>query len=230
MCSISGCRLSFKIQMKSYKVNRIDKKPLCTVEFSKAEVGNIDQIREESSSHHPPTAFALLHDKRNLYLRFDIDDQYVKSVHTELHSAVSQDSCVEFFVRPKSDKGYFNFETNAGGTLLASYIEDWTRTPDGFRQFRKLPVELCRKIEIISSLPRTVYPEIKTPAKWHVALKIPVVILEEFTGKLSCDSGSLWRANFYKCAGKTSHPHWLSWSPVKKLNFHVPDEFGELEF
>ena len=26
---------------------------------------------------------------------------------------------------------------------------------------------------------------------------------------------AVWRVNFYKCADDTSHPHWLTWSPVE---------------
>jgi len=41
-----------------------------------------------------------------------------------------------------------------------------------------------------------------------------------------------WRANFYKCADSTSHPHWLTWSPVDHPtpHFHLPAFFGTLEF
>jgi hypothetical protein len=45
-------------------------------------------------------------------------------------------------------------------------------------------------------------------------------------------SGVRWKANFYKCADKTSHPHWLTWSPVDypTPKFHLPQFFGTLEF
>jgi hypothetical protein len=41
-----------------------------------------------------------------------------------------------------------------------------------------------------------------------------------------------WRANFYKCGDKTSHPHWLTWNPVDKPrpDFHLPQYFGTLVF
>jgi hypothetical protein len=44
--------------------------------------------------------------------------------------------------------------------------------------------------------------------------------------------GVTWRANFYKCADKTSHPHWLTWAPVNypKPKFHLPEYFGRIEF
>ena len=45
-------------------------------------------------------------------------------------------------------------------------------------------------------------------------------------------TGVSWRANFYKCADKTSHPHWLTWAEIDYPNpkFHLPDFFGRLDF
>jgi hypothetical protein len=43
-------------------------------------------------------------------------------------------------------------------------------------------------------------------------------------------TGQTWRANFYKCGDLTSHKHWASWQPVKELNFHRPEDFGEIVF
>lgn len=44
--------------------------------------------------------------------------------------------------------------------------------------------------------------------------------------------GTRWRANFYKCADKTSHPHWLTWAPVDypKPKFHLSGFLGWIEF
>jgi len=40
---------------------------------------------------------------------------------------VWKDSCVEFFIQPRPDAGYFNLEMNAGGAHLCCYIEDPAR-------------------------------------------------------------------------------------------------------
>jgi len=58
-----------------------------------------------------------------------------------MEDPVYKDSCVEFFVKPKPDKGYFNFEFIAVGTLLCSYITDPERTREGFREFVSVPEE-----------------------------------------------------------------------------------------
>ena len=43
--------------------------------------------------------------------------------------------------------------------------------------------------------------------------------------------GERWRANFFKCAENSKHPHWASWSPIGPiLKFHQPNRFGELYF
>ncbi|MDD2597707.1 MAG: carbohydrate-binding family 9-like protein [Kiritimatiellae bacterium] len=216
--------------MKSYTVNQIKACDLGGVDFSKAEAGSVAEVRVESSDHHPAVNFALLHDTRNLYLRFDVADCYVKVVHSGFHSPVYRDSCVEFFVRPRADRGYFNFEVNAGGALLLSYVEDWRRTATGLKKATSLTDELCRRIEIISSLPHIVDPEITTPTNWDLSLKIPLCVLEAHAGELGSLAGKTWSGNFYKCADGTSHPHWISWSPVEELNFHAPECFGELRF
>ena len=59
-----------------------------------------------------------------------------------------------------------------------------------------------------------------------------VDILEKYAQVTHPQPGGIWRANFYKCADKTSHPHWLTWSVVDKPrpDFHVPQFFGILEF
>jgi hypothetical protein len=56
--------------------------------------------------------------------------------------------------------------------------------------------------------------------------------MEKYSTFVKPAPGVKWRANLYKCADATSHPHWLTWSKVdyNRPNFHLPDYFGELEF
>ena len=216
--------------MQTYRILRISHATLCNADFTQAEEGSLECIRPESSDHRPKVRFALLHDRSNLYLRFTVNDRYVRVVHTGLQVPVYKDSCVEFFVQPKPEGGYFNFEFNAGGAMQVSYIEDPERTPGGFKKAVPLPTEYCSRIEIRPSLPETVDPEITGPVAWSIAARIPFSIMEAYTGDLSVGSGAVWHGNFYKCGDETSHPHRLSWLPVKELNFHAPECFGMLLF
>lgn len=198
--------------------------------WAQAELGRVTHFREESSDHRPDACFRLLHNETHLFIRFQVADRYVRSVQTEYQSPVCTDSCTEFFVRPRPDKGYFNFEVNAGGTLLLYYVEDPTRTPTGFKKRQSVTAEWSKKIVMWHSLPKVVDPTITDPVDWGNGWIIPVALLEAYAGPLGTLSGQHWQANFYKCGGDASHPHWASWSPVSELNFHLPACFGDLIF
>ena len=193
-----------------------------------AEEGRVALFHEKSSDHRPDVRFRVLHDNANIYVKFEVKDRYVRSVQTAYQGSVCTDSCVEFFVRPRAGCGYFNFEINAGGTLLLYYIENHARTPAGFEKFREVSAEWVRQVQIWHSLPAVVEPEMAVPVTWGIGYRIPVALFEAYTGPLGKISGQTWRANFYKCADKTSHPHWGSWAPITALNFHLPECFGEL--
>ncbi len=192
----------------------------------------IDQFRPEGSDHRPRAVATVTYDQVGLRVVFVVADRYVRCVHSEPQSAVCMDSCVEFFVRPRPDRGYFNFEANCGGALLAFYITDWRRlgAERKLAGFSPLMAEEIAQIQISASLPGRVEPEIIEPVEWRLEMFIPFKVLAKYVGPLGDLPGQCWRANFYKCGGDTSHPHWAAWNPVSELNFHVPAEFGELKF
>jgi len=216
-----------ELKMMTYTARRCVGSGVDGVDFAHADVGRLGQVRPESSDHRPEVVFRVLHDSTSLYVRFDVKDQYVRSVQTAYQSPVCTDSCVEFFVQPKADKGYFNFEVNAGGTLLLYYVEDPTRTEKGLAKFTPVSEAWGKRVAIRSSLPGEVTPEVVRPMTWCVRFEVPFALFEAFVGEVE-KSNTVWRANFYKCGDKTSHPHWLSWSPVSALNFHLPLCFGAL--
>jgi hypothetical protein len=190
----------------------------------------VDQFRPESSDHRPRTECKLLYDASALYGIFRVFDRYVRCANTRFQDPVYQDSCVEVFVKPKADRGYFNFELNCGGALLSYYIVDSTRAPGGFKDFTPLDSDDDRRIRRYHSLPEVVDPEILEPTTWLLEFSIPFAVLEGHVGALGPVAGSAWRANFYKCGDETSRPHWAAWSPVDELNFHVPEQFGSIRF
>jgi len=198
--------------------------------WARAETASVDQFRPESSAHSPRTLVRLLHGPGGIRGIFHIDDQYVRSVRTRYLDQVWKDSCVEFFMKPRTDRGYFNLEMNAGGAHLCYYVEDPTRTPQGLKKYFPLPEEEGRQFQVRSSLPKTVDPELREPVSWELNFFIPFAVLEKHVGPLGAMSGQSWRGNFYKCAEDLSHPHWVSWSPVDEFNFHLPRCFGTIHF
>ncbi len=198
--------------------------------WNMASVANIASFRPESSPHRPQTSLRLLHNGRTLAGIYHVRDQFVRAVRMNYFDEVWKDSCVEIFLQPKPDSGYFNLEMNAAGAHLCCYIEDAERAPGGFKKFTKLPPEFGKRILVQSSLGRVVEPELAEPVAWQVAFSIPLEVFEEYTGPLGTLSGQRWRGNFFKCAEEISRPHWASWSPVDEFNFHLPRCFGTISF
>lgn len=189
----------------------------------------ISNFRPESSSHRPLTRLKLLYNEEGIFGIFKVEDRYVICSHTRYQDPVYKDSCVEFFLQPKPEQGYFNFEFNCGGALLSSYITDPTRVPGGFKGVRPLSNEEGRQIEIHTSQPPVIDVETNEPITWQLTFFIPLKLLRTYVGRLDAAPGTNWKANFFKCADESSHPHWAAWSPVDQLNFHLPHCFGVLK-
>ncbi|MDP2157457.1 MAG: carbohydrate-binding family 9-like protein [Nitrospirota bacterium] len=198
--------------------------------WDQADTLELIHFRLEGSDHRPKTSVRLLYDSSGIFGIFKVEDQYVRSVHRVYQSPVCKDSCVEFFVQPKADKGYFNFEFNCGGALFCSYIIDPVRTPEGFRDFVKPPEEDGKQVLIYHSMPKIVEPEITEPATWFLEFFIPFSLLEKYVGTIGNISRQTWQANFYKCGDETSHPHWASWTELPEKSFHLPACFGKIIF
>lgn len=198
--------------------------------WASADTLSVDQFRPESSDHRPVTSAKLLYSDKGIHGIFRVEDRYVRCVMKHYQDHVCQDSCVEFFVMPATGTGYLNFEFNCGGCLLASYIEDPVRTQEEFRKYTRLPESEGRQVKVYHSMPAIVDPEIAGPVEWILEYFVPFSIIKKWSGDSAPVDGSEWRANFYKCADASSHPHWAAWSPVPELNFHEPLAFGEIIF
>jgi hypothetical protein len=229
-CSGDG---SAKGKAMKYKVERLSGSLTIDGDWDKAiwrdvEPLDINQYMGDKPKHFPKAEAKVLYDDDNVYVIFRVEDRYVRAIATEYHGRVWEDSCVEFFFRPGSDDslGYFNLETNCGGTQLMNY----SRVPR--KDFDPVDVELMKQIEVAHSMPKVVEPEITEPVTWTIEYRLPVSILEQYRSIEKPAPGATWRANFYKCGDKTSHPHWLTWSVIDlpKPDFHQPSFFGTLEF
>jgi hypothetical protein len=187
-------------------------------------------FRPESTSHRPFVRCKMVYDDSHLYGLFLVEDRYIRCVHTGFQAPVYEDSCVELFVQPKPDRGYFNFEFNCGGALLASYVTDPTRIDGRVAEATPLSLEEGWRVAVYSSLPSIIEPEIKDEVTWLLEFSMPFALLTGYVGSLGKMEGQQWRGNLYKSGNRTSHPHWASWVPLSDRNFHAPWDFGELRF
>lgn len=179
--------------------------------------------------HFPKTQARFAYDPRAVYVIFRVEDRYVRAVAKAHQDPVCLDSCVEFFFTPGRDPaaGYFNLEMNCGGTMLLAHQllprADSVSVND----------EDLERIQVAHSMDRIVDPEIVEPTTWTVEYRLPIELLAKYRPGLERPApGVTWRANVYKCADKSSKPHWLTWAPVRHPtpDFHRPEFFGTFEF
>jgi hypothetical protein len=219
----------------SYLVKRALETPDISAPFdapcwADAEVMKIDRKYREGSNYNPEVNFKLKYDNEGLYGLFEARDSHVRCANTGFQSSVCHDSCLEFFVRPAAGVGYQNFEINASGAMLCMHISNPGRTANGFIEYRFLTEEEVKDIRIFHTLPDKVEPEMEGEQTYRLGWFIPFSLFKHLNGAPVPVKGTVWRANVYKCGDCTSHPHWQSWTPLRAINFHVPDEFGKLVF
>ena len=170
----------------SYTVKRVEALPAVQdawhgAAWKTAETLSIDRFHSLGSGHHPKTEARLLHDGASVAVIFRVEDQYVVSRHTRFQDPTHKDSCVEFFAQPKEGGGYFNFEMNAGGTLLLWFVEDPRRIEGKFAKYTPVPAELAGTIEVHASMPERIDPEIQEAVTWTVSYRVPKELFEAFT-------------------------------------------------
>jgi hypothetical protein len=197
--------------------------------WQKVQPLEVARYMGDKPEHFPKVQAKLAYDPANVYVIFRVEDNYVRAVAKKHQDMVCRDSCAEFFFAPGLDvaKGYFNLETNCGGTMLMHFVT----VPRKVAQ--PVPDELMDQIEVAHSLPKIVDPEIAQPTVWTLEYRIPMAIVDRFLPSAPKPApGVEWRANFFKCADQTSHPHWLTWAKVDrpKPDFHVPEYFGTIVF
>lgn len=219
-----------------YTVYRVDSLPPVSAAWddpawSSAETLTVARFHPRGSDHRPRTQARLLHDGHAIAVMFHVEDRFVVARNTQYQSPTHKDSCVEFFVKPRADRGYFNFEFNAIGTLLLWYVEK-PRGPGGvFGKYTEIPKDAAASIQVHASLEGPVREERSGPTVWTISYRVPLLLIERYTGLLAPLSGQTWRANFYKCADDSTHPHWGYWADIgDRLDFHQPDRFGEIIF
>jgi len=171
--------------------------------------------------YKPLCSFVVAVSCTRLYVLFSVISKDLRAVNTSDLSPVAEDSCVEFFLQVPGQDEYWNFEFNCIGALNASHRV--TRTSP-----TRLTLDELASIERYSSCGAEAIEEQEGTFCWDLVVSIPLQLVR-LDGDNLPDSV---RGNFYKCGSKTSHPHYVSWSPIEtsKPDFHTPDCFGTLWF
>lgn len=183
-------------------------------------------VQDPPDDFAPETELKLLHDGKKIYGLFRVRDHYVRATASRFGEQACLDSCVEFFLRPANNLRYYNFEFTAGGYLLLYNITHLRK-----KKYTVIPREDIETIERSHSLPAVIDPEITVPTTWYLGFAAPVSFFVKYGDGVSPElSGQTWTANVFKCGDATSHPHWLTWQPLPKLDFHQPECFAPITF
>jgi len=183
----------------------------------------IDEVSWKNFPYRPEVKFDIRYNRREIFLKYRVTEEYFKAEKTHCNDRVWEDSCVEFFIEPAADGIYYNMEFNAIGTCYLGAGRS--------REDRKpLPESIISELRIFSSSGNEPVYEREGRISWELTVAIP---LEVFCyHKIKTLEGREVRANFYKCGDKLKVPHYLSWNPVKtpSPDFHRPEYFGILKF
>lgn len=179
----------------------------------------LDCVNWKEFPYKPAVSVRLGYSDTALAILFEVEEEHVRAVTMEDCGPVWEDSCCEFFVADPAGNGYFNFEMNCVGTLLAAK----RRSRDDFERFS---VSQLNEILRFSSLPHAPIDSVGAGQKYWIAEVIPFSIL----GLKEAPKSIM--ANFYKCGDKCQKPHFLSMAPIDtpSPNFHCPEFFQEVRF
>lgn len=182
----------------------------------------IDTVNWPESFPYAPEAKAYLaHDDNSLTILYEVRGLDLRALELEDNAHPWENSCCEFFVGIPGSNEYMNFELVCNGALLVARGE-------GRDGREKLPSDVVSGLIRKGTLDRKIYDEPDREFEWGIFLQIPFDLIpgmdEGFPESL--------KANFYKCANKSAHPHFLSWNPIKTPtpDFHRPEYFGTLYF
>jgi len=218
---------------KLYKIKYVDliDEISCNINDKKwenSQIAEINCIRHESIQPVPEANVKLIRNDRGLNGIFTVHDFTLLAKRKNDLEFVWNDSCVEFFLKAGDVLGYMNFEFNCIGKLYCTHVRNPVRTADGFKDSVRLTLDDCGSVLRCSSLTEPIESEISKEITWHLEFFIPIELLKKYFGELKYQECEEWSCNFYKCGDELSNAHWVSWSEVKKLNFHRPEDFGKL--
>lgn len=182
---------------------------------------SIDVVNWADFSYKPVVVFDIARGDKDLYIHYFVRGLSLRAIAGEDGEFVHTDSCVEFFVRKSEEQFYTNFEFNCIGTCLAARGNGrHNRTPFTSNEYKK--------IRRYTTVPQGTFAEKTGLYEWELTVAIPF----ELMGLDAANLPAAIRANFYKCADETAHPHYVTWSEINlpAPDYHCPEHFGEILF
>lgn len=191
----------------TYQIKTINNKS----EIKTCSQFKIDQYTWGGSYRPQAYGYAGFLPEKGLYVEMTSMETDPFRSYTEVNSPVYMDSAMEAFFQFTPD-GYFNFEINSNGAILAQYGQE--------RQKRTY-----LNPEIISLLELSC---VRRADSWTLNFYVPFTLIRQFIPTFTLRQGSAFTLNFYKIAENPICQHFASYAPIKspEPNFHLPQFFA----
>lgn len=164
------------------------------------------------------TSVKALWSDNYIYFAFSCEDDYIKATMTDYNDRLYEEDVVEVFIDDNMDmKTYIEIEVNPLNTVLHYMINnDLNENVLGFSRNEK------KVISAVKFDDRT--------RKYDVEIAIPFseFVTAEHNPPIC---GDKWGINFYRIdRGENGYDEYSAWSPTGRVNYHVPERFGEIVF
>ncbi len=180
----------------------------------------LNQISWPAYNYLPDVHFAMAYGSDSVFLKYYVNEKFIRAANGAANDPVYQDSCVEFFISFDDEKSYYNFEFNCIGTAMVGYGE-------GKMNRELLPKNLISQIKYQCVINND---QPGNDIHWELTVGIPISLF--WHNPLTELKDKKCRANFYKCGDQLPEPHFVSWLVIQSLqpDFHLPEFFGSLHF
>ncbi|MGE0787510.1 MAG: carbohydrate-binding family 9-like protein [Sandaracinaceae bacterium] len=175
----------------------------------------------------PETTARVLWDDSNLYVAFDVADDYLHNPLEGDDPHLWEQDAVEIMIDPGDDgRNYFEFQASPTGEVFDTRY-DTRRQPQPFGH-----LDWDSHARVAVKAEGTVNDE-ATDHGYHVEVAIPWSAFD--TGEPPAArpaANQAWRMNFYVMDARPNGQAQRSagWSPTLTNDFHVPDRFGRVIF
>lgn len=165
-----------------------------------------------------PTKVRLLWDKNFLYVAFECVDTYINATKTAFNDTLYEEEVIEIFIDDNRDlKSYTEIEVNPLNAVLHYMIlNQLNGIINGYARLEN---------NIKSSV-------LHLKDSNLICYEIAIPFCELATApNMPPKRGDKWLMNLYRIDRPlTGHDEYSAWSPTGKLNFHIPQSFGEVTF